>query len=84
MTTDVLFCYDLELPPDFSPKVVDGEVESFSLNSVDVVLEDLVAARFKPNVAVVTIDFLVRRGLIAPELDGYLPLVGALRRGDCS
>ena len=86
VTNDVIFCYDLELPADFRPRAVDGEVESFELQSVDSVLDSLVAEppRWKPNVAVVTIDFLVRRGVLKPELPGYLPLVASLRQGDCS
>ena len=86
MTNDVIFVYDLELPADFEPRVVDGEVESFDLWRVEDVIEALVAEppRWKPNVAVVTIDFLVRRGVLKPELPGYLPLVASLRQGDCS
>mmetsp|Transcript_14024 Transcript_14024/g.41790 ORF Transcript_14024/g.41790 Transcript_14024/m.41790 type:complete len:316 (-) Transcript_14024:23-970(-) len=86
VTNDVIFCYDLELPADFRPRAVDGEVESFDLWKVEDVIEALVAEppRWKPNVAVVTIDFLVRRGVLQPELPGYLPLVASLRQGDCS
>ena len=84
VTNEVLFCYDIELPSSFTPRPVDGEVEGFELRSVDAVLADLVRGRFKPNVAVVTVDFLVRRGFLRPEMDGYLALVAALRSGDCS
>lgn len=34
---------------------------------------------FKPNVALVVVDFLVRRGLVSPDAPGYLPLVASLR-----
>ena len=84
VTNEVLFCYDIELPSSFVPRPVDGEVEGFELRTVDAVLADLVRGRFKPNVAVVTVDFLVRRGFLRPEMDGYLALVAALRSGDCS
>lgn len=84
VTNEVLFCYDIELPGAFVPRPVDGEVEGFELKSVDAVLADLVQGRFKPNVAVVTVDFLVRRGFLTPEMEGYLDLVAALRSGDCS
>ena len=84
VTNEVLFCYDIELPSSFTPRPVDGEVEGFELRTVDAVLADLVKGRFKPNVAVVTVDFLVRRGFLRPEMDGYLELVKALRSGDCS
>lgn len=52
--------------------------------SVDEVLTNICAAKFKPNVALVTIDFLVRKGALTPELPGYLALVGSLRQGECS
>jgi 8-oxo-dGTP pyrophosphatase MutT (NUDIX family) len=78
---DVLYCYDLELPPDFVPCNTDGEVESFML----VPLEE--AARlvsetdeFKLNCNLVVIDFLVRHGWLAPSSSAYLPLVLGLRR----
>ena len=82
VTNEVLFCYDIELPASFTPRPVDGEVEGFELKAVDAVLADLVEGRFKPNVAVVTVDFMVRRGFLRPEMDGYLALVAALRAGD--
>eukprot|EP00435_Cladocopium_sp_Y103_P065679 s51_g27.t1 len=80
---DVLFCYDLMLPADFEPTAGDGEVESFHLMGVDEVVASLVSeeARWKPNVALVIIDMLVRRGFLTPEEDGYVELVHALRRG---
>mmetsp|Transcript_36307 Transcript_36307/g.102305 ORF Transcript_36307/g.102305 Transcript_36307/m.102305 type:complete len:188 (+) Transcript_36307:1-564(+) len=83
---DVLFCYDLELPPDFVPTAVDGEVESFMLWDVERV-KDAVAGTddFKPNCNLVILDFLVRHGFIAPESDPeYLGLVQGLRSGSCS
>lgn len=80
---DVLFCFDLALPPDFTPTPVDGEVEGFELMDLDRVCRVLDGTEpgpgFKPNVALVTIDFLVRRGFIRPDAPGYLPLVHSLR-----
>ncbi|PNH06646.1 Nudix hydrolase 24, chloroplastic [Tetrabaena socialis] len=82
---DVLFCYDLELPPDFVPTPQDGEVSDFSLKPVDEVAE-LVATttEFKTNCCLVIIDFLIRHGYLTPEQPGYLQLVAGLRSGDCS
>lgn len=82
----VLFLYDLELPSDFEPKVVDGEVEEFFRWGVD---EQFAAmARdfqdpMKPNCYLCVIDYLLRKGQISPEVPGYLELLRELRSGDC-
>jgi hypothetical protein len=81
LRNDVLFNYDLELPPDVVPVNADGEIEEFFLWPVDRVIEELAgAANFKFNVAFVIIDFLIRHGFVGPEEPGYLDLVRALRR----
>ncbi|CAE7040249.1 NUDT20 [Symbiodinium natans] len=75
---DVIFCYDLILPSDFQPTAGDGEVEAFELMGMDAVIDSLVSGSepdWKPNVAVVIIDMLVRRGFLRPEEDGYVELV---------
>lgn len=59
--------YDLELPDDLIPEPNDGEVESFSLCTVDEVRQQLAAGRWKPNCAVIILDFFVRRGILTPE-----------------
>ncbi len=78
---DVLFCYDLELPPDFVPKNTDGEVEEFSLWPIEEVKRALAETDgFKFNVALVNIDFLIRHGVIEPDEPDYLALIDGLRR----
>ena len=59
--TRSLFCYDIELRPRSFTRPVSTRWRA-STRTVDAVLADLVRGRFKPNVAVVTVDFLVRRG----------------------
>ena len=64
---DVLHCYDLTLPHDFTPVAEDGEVESFHL----IPIQEVVALvrdtdAFKFNVNLVLIDLFIRRGLFAP------------------
>jgi 8-oxo-dGTP pyrophosphatase MutT (NUDIX family) len=85
LSRDVLFCYDLLLPSDFQPVPVDGEVECFELWDLEKVCRLLEGSesgpRFKPNVAIVILDFLVRRGFIAPESPGYLKLMLSFRDG---
>jgi 8-oxo-dGTP pyrophosphatase MutT (NUDIX family) len=77
---DVLFVFDLELPADFTPHNNDGEVESFELWPVSQVLEVVRdSAKFKYNCALVVIDFLIRHGVISPELHDYGAIVAGLR-----
>ena len=78
---DTHFIYDLPLPPGFTPRNTDGEVESFHLWPIEEV-----AARvrdtedFKFNVGPVIIDFMIRHGLLTPEEPDYLALVRGLRQ----
>ena len=81
---DVLFCFDLELPSDFEPVAVDGEVDLFYKWPFDKVIDNILEGNFKPNVVLVIVDFLIRRGILTPEMPDYLALVKALRSGDCS
>jgi 8-oxo-dGTP pyrophosphatase MutT (NUDIX family) len=84
---DVLYTFDLRCPDAFVPEPVDGEVESFTLVPIDEV-RSMVARQvdeglFKPNVAVVIVDFLVRHGFVSPNDDGYLELLAELRNAEC-
>lgn len=76
---DVLFDYDLELPPDFRPVNADGEVAAFYLWSIERVIDTLERSdEFKFNSGLVVIDFLVRRGFIGPERPDYVDIVEGL------
>ena len=78
---DVLYCFDLELPPDFIPRNTDGEVEEFYLWPVEQVLERVRDSReFKFNCALVIIDFLVRHGYVEPEDCDYIAILHGLRQ----
>jgi 8-oxo-dGTP pyrophosphatase MutT (NUDIX family) len=77
---DVLYCYDLEVPDDFVPCNMDGEVEEFIL----LPLAEIAAIvretdDFKLNCNLVVIDFLIRHGWLGPESPEYLALVTGLR-----
>lgn len=52
---------------DFTPKPFDGEAESFDLLPMDVVREKMLAGEFKPNCALVMLDFMVRHGFVTAE-----------------
>jgi 8-oxo-dGTP pyrophosphatase MutT (NUDIX family) len=65
---DVLHCYDLELPPDFTPVPSDGEVESFMLIPVQEAYRMVRDGdAFKFNVNLVLIDLFLRQGMIDPD-----------------
>jgi hypothetical protein len=81
---DLMFCYDLEVPTDFTPRNTDGEISGFTLMPADEI-----AARvrdgddFKFNVNLVIIDFLIRHGLLSPDLEpDYAEIVAGLRQSD--
>lgn len=82
MRSDVLFCYDLELPESFVPQNADGEVEEFQLWSIEKV-ESALKDRpgdFKFNVPLVILDFLLRMGRLRPDMEpNYIRLVKGLR-----
>lgn len=64
---DKIYAYDLELPEDFQPQAMDGEVESFALWPLEQVRESLLTTdMFKFNVVLVLTDLLLRHGLFAP------------------
>jgi len=66
---EIEYVYDLRIPNSalFQPKPLDGEVESFELLSLDQVIRKMRAGLFKPNCALVLIDFFIRHGYIAPD-----------------
>ncbi|GAB0491097.1 hypothetical protein MMPV_002345 [Pyropia vietnamensis] len=77
-----LFIYDVELSPSFVPQNLDGEVEEFNLVPVSTVLESIACnlKAWKPNSAVVMIEFAVRHGVINPTSEpDYLRLSKYLR-----
>lgn len=80
LRNDVVFCYDLELPANFQPRPDDDEVESFSLWSMDDVLQRLHDTEdFKFNVALVNLHFALRHGILNPDSEpAYQQIVEGL------
>ena len=77
---DICFCFDIALPESFEPVNTDGEVDAFYLWPIEEVMTALRQSEaFKFNVALVNIDFLVRRGLIPPDDMDYEAIVSGLR-----
>lgn len=59
--------FDLKLPVDYVPSNQDGEVECFYLMNINQVKNAIIREDFKPNSAVVTLNFLLRKGLLTPD-----------------
>ncbi|KAF2200090.1 thiamine pyrophosphokinase-related protein-like protein [Delitschia confertaspora ATCC 74209] len=75
------YIYDLELPEDVVPKPGDDEVEEFYLMDVNEVQEALKKAEFKPNCALVQLDFFIRHGILTSEEErDYIEIVSRLHR----
>ena len=83
LSRETLFCYDLKLPHDFTPRAEDKEVEEFTLLSMDSVVEIALGTSklgiVKPNCTLVIVDFLIRHGFITPDDEGFLELLQSLR-----
>ncbi|KAK9448023.1 NUDIX hydrolase domain-like protein [Limtongia smithiae] len=79
---EVQYLYDLKMPEDaLPPEPVDGEAEEFNLWDVDKVLSEIAAGHFKPNTALVTIEFLIRHGVITPENEpDYVEILARMHR----
>ncbi|MBK1650250.1 DUF4743 domain-containing protein [Rhabdochromatium marinum] len=77
---DLMYCYDLQLPPERIPRGTDGEVAAFERWPVARVLETVRDTdEFKLNCNLVIIDFLIRHGLITPDDPDYFELICRLR-----
>ncbi len=75
------FVYDIEVPEDVVLAPGDDEVEEFHLMSVEEVQERLRQGEFKPNCALVMLDFLVRHGIITAENErDYIEISTRLHR----
>ena len=75
------YCYDMEIGSDVVPKPNDEEVEEFYLWTVEEVTKALAEGQFKPNCAMVLLDFFVRHGILTAENEkDYAEIVSRLHR----
>jgi len=64
---DTLFCYDLAVPPKFTPRASE-EISRYQLMPLNKALALVrTTGRFKFNVNLVIIDFAIRHGVLTPE-----------------
>lgn len=61
------YTYDLELPIDFKPKCIDGEVQAFELVPLTKCFDWISASTFKTTSIPIVLDFLIRHGIINAE-----------------
>lgn len=75
------FVYDLEVDKDVVPRPNDDEVEDFQLWTVDQVQEAMAEGQFKPNCAMVLLDFFIRHGILTPDNEeNYAEIESRLHR----
>ncbi|KAF2651453.1 thiamine pyrophosphokinase [Lophiostoma macrostomum CBS 122681] len=75
------YVYDLEVPEGLELKPNDDEVEEFYLWSVEEVQGAMRRGEFKPNCALMVLDFLVRHGVLTEESErDYIEIVARLHR----
>jgi 8-oxo-dGTP pyrophosphatase MutT (NUDIX family) len=61
------YVYDLELPSDVIPKPNDSEVQEFYLWTVEEVQNHMAKGEFKPNCALLLLDFFIRHEILTSE-----------------
>ncbi|RCI14510.1 hypothetical protein L249_7111 [Ophiocordyceps polyrhachis-furcata BCC 54312] len=67
--------YDLNLPANIIPQPKDGEAEQFFLCDVDQIGADMADGRYKPNSAIVLLDFFIRHGIIKDADNSRLDVI---------
>jgi len=65
--SEILYAHDLEVPADFRPRNVDGEVGEFMLLSGAQTAERIANGEFTVEAGLVTLDFLLRNGAVVAE-----------------
>ncbi|CAF9925799.1 MAG: hypothetical protein ALECFALPRED_003220 [Alectoria fallacina] len=75
------YVFDMEIGAEVVPKPGDNEVEDFYLWTVDEVKRALSEGQFKPNCAMVLLDFFIRHGILTAENEkDYVEIVSRLHR----
>ena len=78
---EVEYVYDIKLPVDVVPKPCDSEVQEFHLWTIEQCKQALANREFKPNCAVILIDFFIRHGILTPKNEpDYLQIIARLHR----
>lgn len=67
ITAELEVIYDLEFPEHITPHINDSEVHEFKHYGLQELINLLKTDDFKPNCALVIVDFLIRHKYITPE-----------------
>eukprot|EP00293_Proteomonas_sulcata_P007039 CAMPEP_0184300134 /NCGR_PEP_ID=MMETSP1049-20130417/10612_1 /TAXON_ID=77928 /ORGANISM="Proteomonas sulcata, Strain CCMP704" /LENGTH=525 /DNA_ID=CAMNT_0026610777 /DNA_START=29 /DNA_END=1606 /DNA_ORIENTATION=+ len=83
LSTKVLATFDVQVPQGMTPINGDGEVEEFSLMPIEDAIESIRSylPLWKPNSALVMIDFAMRHGFLSPDEPGFSEMAHLLRAG---
>eukprot|EP00802_Teleaulax_amphioxeia_P006950 Tamp_06956.p1 GENE.Tamp_06956~~Tamp_06956.p1 ORF type:complete len:857 (+),score=91.70 Tamp_06956:1-2571(+) len=83
LSTKMLATFDVEVPEGLSPLCADGSVEEYTLVPVEEAVTSIRTQLplWKPNSALIMLDFAVRHGFIGPDEPDYIQLVHLLRGG---
>jgi 8-oxo-dGTP pyrophosphatase MutT (NUDIX family) len=76
---EILFVYDLWLPPDYKPQNQDGEVAEIRLVPVEEVVQMILTGEMTLDAGAVMVDGLLRLGAVLPEDPQYLELLRLLK-----
>ncbi|EPX74787.1 thiamine diphosphokinase Tnr3 [Schizosaccharomyces octosporus yFS286] len=68
---ELQYVFDIPINEDTKLRPNDGEVAEFHLWTLDQVIQGLAEQRFKPNCALVILDFFIRHGILSPEHPQY-------------
>ncbi|KAI5851232.1 NUDIX hydrolase domain-like protein [Morchella snyderi] len=78
---EVQFVWDMEVGEEVVPRPGDDEVVGFRLLGVEEVKEELAKGSFKPNCAIVLLDFFIRHGILTPENEpDYIEICSRIHR----
>jgi 8-oxo-dGTP pyrophosphatase MutT (NUDIX family) len=84
------FIYDLDFTKSAQPGTIispitnpaDGEVGSFELSSISEILDSMFRGEWKPNCALILVDWFIRMGLLNQETDSRFSETCRLLRTD--
>lgn len=81
MQPECQYVYEIDVGDDFEPRPNDNEVEEFKLMTIDELRASLANAEFKPNSALILLDFFIRHGVLTPENEtDYLEILARVHR----
>jgi len=79
LSPEMQFLFDLEVPWEWKPIAADGEASNFYKCDILQVKQWILADDFKPNCAMVILDFLIRKGYLLPDQESdYVQIINSM------